>query len=308
MGSICWITDQRHADHWQGKDDVADSSDEEDDAFSYNLSQEEVDRVRGQKYGRQLKGLYATATPSAVPQHHNVDIPLEEWMRIFMAFQAEHVRSFPKDAPSMPGYVDLITKMKVGGILWLLYDTLLRQKRAKKIDRGSRRVKYWAVTDIVLYLACQPPRAVAKVGGNKLARPSPRLPTSQYQPQQPQLTQQAQPSPQQPPSQGGILMQSRMCWCFQSARGCNGSCLWLHTHQCYTCGADHCTEVCTSGSAHPDSAIPEQQQQQPFLPQEGKVVERAAGALDRDYRPVPSPGAEGDRAATLKKEWPNPHH
>ncbi len=93
----------------------------EDDAFSYNLSQEEVDRVRGQKYVdfgaiymRQLKGPNATATPLAAPQHHNVDIPLEEWMRIFMAFQAEHVRSFPRDAPSMPGYVDLIIKMKVG--------------------------------------------------------------------------------------------------------------------------------------------------------------------------------------------------
>ncbi len=176
-------------------------------------------------YGRQLKGPYATATPSATPQHHNVDIPLEEWMRIFMAFHAQHVRSFPRDAPSMPGYVDLIIKVKVRGMLWLWYDTLLQQKRAKKIDRGSRRVKNWAVTDIVLYLACQPPRAIAKVGGNKLARPSLGLPTSQYQPQQPQLTQQAQPSQQQPLCQGGILMQFGMCWRFQSARGCDGSCL-----------------------------------------------------------------------------------
>ncbi len=71
---------------------------------------------------------------------------------------------------------------------------------------------------------------------------------------------------------------------------------------------DHHTKVCPSGSAHPDWAIPEQQQQQPFLPQEGKVVERAAGALDRDYRPAPCPGAEGDRAATLKKEWLNHCH
>ncbi len=43
-------TDRRLADHGPGKNDVEDSSDEEDDAFSYNLSQEEVDRVRGQKY------------------------------------------------------------------------------------------------------------------------------------------------------------------------------------------------------------------------------------------------------------------
>ncbi len=117
----------------------------------------------------------------------------------------------PQGYPSMPGYVDLIIKMKVRGMLWLRYDTLFRQKRAKKIDRGSRRVKNWAVTDIVLHLACQPPRAVAKVGGNKLASPSLGLQTSQYQPQQPQLTQQAQPSQQQPPSQGGMLMQSGTC-------------------------------------------------------------------------------------------------
>ncbi len=85
-------------------------------------------------------------------------------MQIFMEFQAEHVRSFPRDAPSMPGYVDLIIKKKVGGMLWLRYDTLLWQKRSKKIDRGSRRLKNWAVTDIVLYLACQPPRVITKVG------------------------------------------------------------------------------------------------------------------------------------------------
>ncbi len=54
----------------------------------------------------------------------------------------------------MPGYVDLIIKMKVGGMLWLHYDTLLRQKIAKKIDRGSRKITNCAVTDIVLYLAC----------------------------------------------------------------------------------------------------------------------------------------------------------
>ncbi len=53
-------------------------------------------------------------------------------MRIFMAFQEEHVSAFPKDAPSMSGYVNLIIKMKVGGMLWLCYDMLLRQKRTKK--------------------------------------------------------------------------------------------------------------------------------------------------------------------------------
>ncbi len=42
--------DRRRAEPWPGKDDEADSSDGEDDAFSYNLLQEEVDRVRKQTY------------------------------------------------------------------------------------------------------------------------------------------------------------------------------------------------------------------------------------------------------------------
>ncbi len=90
-------------------------------------------------------------------------------------------------------------------------------------------------------------------------------------------------------------------------------CLWEHKKmrgitQCYTCrgGGDHRTKLCPSGSAHPDWETQEQQQQQPFLPQEGKVIERAAGALNRDYRPAPSPGTEEDRTATLKKEWLTP--
>ncbi len=190
------------------------------------------------------------------------------------------------------------------GMLWLRYDTHLRQKRAKKIDRGLRKARNWAVTDIVLYLACQPPRPIIRVGGNKLARPPLVLSASQYHFQQPQPPQQVQPSQQQPPSHGGIPMQSGTCWRFRSDRGCDGSCLWMHTHQCYTCGGgDNCTKVCPSGSAYPDWASQENQQQQ-----EGKVIERAAGALDRDYRHSPSPGAEEDRTSTLKKEWPNTRH
>ncbi len=117
-----------------------------------------------------------------------MEIPLEEWMRIFVAFQTEHVRAFPKDAPYMPGYDDLIIKMKVGGMLRLQYDTLLRQKRAKKINKGSRKIRNWAVTDIVLYLACQPPRSARRPIGHKPTshRPSLGLPAGQYQHQQPQ--------------------------------------------------------------------------------------------------------------------------
>ncbi len=55
-------------------------------------------------------------------------------------------------------------------MLWLRYDTLLGQKRSKKIDKGSRRIKNWAATDKVLYLACQPTRIVTKVGGKQASQ------------------------------------------------------------------------------------------------------------------------------------------
>lgn len=97
--------DQRQVDPWPGK---------------------EVERVTGQRYVNfggiykiQMKGIYATATRPAPSQRHNMDISLEEWVRIFMAFQAEHVMAFLKDALSSHGYVDLIIKMKAGGMFWL---------------------------------------------------------------------------------------------------------------------------------------------------------------------------------------------
>ncbi len=70
-----------------------------------------------------------------------------------MASTVEHLRAFPKDALSMPGHDDEIIKMKATNMLWLKYDTLVRQKDAKRIARGSRKVKSWTSTDVVLYLA-----------------------------------------------------------------------------------------------------------------------------------------------------------
>ncbi len=39
-----------------------------------------------------------------------VDMPLEAWLRIFLAFQIEHLQAFPKDALSMPDNMDQIIR------------------------------------------------------------------------------------------------------------------------------------------------------------------------------------------------------
>ncbi len=175
-----------------------------------------------------MKCTYTIAISTNKTQAHSVDIPLEEWMQIFMAFLTEHVRAFPKDAPSMQGYVDLIIKM-VSGMLWLQYNMLL-QKRANKIDMGSRKIKNWAVTDIVLYLACQPPRSATRFSGSNPTSHRPSLGLSAGP-----TTTAATTNIVTTTFTGGILMQSRTCPHFQSARGCDGLCLWPHTHQCYSC-------------------------------------------------------------------------
>ncbi len=65
-------------------------------------------------------------------------------MGIFLTFMAEHMRVFPKEAVSMPGYMDSIIKMKVSRLQWLKYDMLFRQKRGKRIARGSKKVGSWS--------------------------------------------------------------------------------------------------------------------------------------------------------------------
>ncbi len=186
--------------------------------------------------------------PQATPLPRDADIPLEDWIQIFMAFTVEHLRAFPKDAWSMPGHVDLIIKMKATNMLWLKYDTLVCQKRAKRIARGSRKIKSWASTDVILYLACQPPRLLQKPKTFS-QRPSMGPPTGQSHHQCQPVDQQTQGTQLQLPTQGGIPMQSGTCWRFQSAKGCDGTCLWPHTHQCYSCGRDHSTRTWSSRTA-----------------------------------------------------------
>ncbi len=86
-------------------------------------------------------------------------------MRIFLAFMAEHMRAFPKEAVSMPCYMDSIIKMKESGLQWLKYDMVFRQKRGKRIARDSKKVGSWSRTDLVLYLECQHGRHAPKQQG-----------------------------------------------------------------------------------------------------------------------------------------------
>lgn len=64
----------------------------------------------------------------------------------------EHLRAFPKDALFMLGYMDLIIKMKVYLMQWQKCDIPVKQKRKKWIARGSKKVRSWSATYVVLYL------------------------------------------------------------------------------------------------------------------------------------------------------------
>ncbi len=97
-----------------------------------------------------------------------VDMPLEDWLKIFLAFQIEHLRAFPKDALSMPGHMDQVIKMKMTGIQWQKYYMLVKQKSGKKMAKWSKKVGSWETTDVILYLECQLLRPATKTQGAKL--------------------------------------------------------------------------------------------------------------------------------------------
>ncbi len=101
-------------------------------------------------------------------------------------------------------------------------------------------------------------------------------------------------------------MQSGTCWHFQSAKGCDRTCLWPHTHQCYSCGRDHSTRLCPLGDTHPDPNRIQLLPPLPFPALEGKVPERSTGTPDRDYRSATT--GDDMRAVTLKEEWSTARH
>jgi hypothetical protein len=200
-------------------------SDEEDDTLTYTLSDKEVLQVEAQEYldfsavyRRHLKAPFDFSKPEELSkQVRSEAIPVIEWVRIFCAFQSEHVRFFPKDAPHMPKYVDLILKMSTSYMQWLQYDFTFRTRRAKKALRNPKKVKGWGQTDIELYIAC-----------NSRVLPKPLKPSK--------------PGPSEVSHQGPDMPKGT-CWKFQGV-GCDGACLWPDTHKCYKCSGPHPTKSC----------------------------------------------------------------
>ncbi len=73
----------------------------------------------GAIYRRHVKGPHASpATTNTMVQLAITDMPFDEWLLIFLVFQSEHLRAFPKDAATMPAHIDQIVKMKNSGMEW----------------------------------------------------------------------------------------------------------------------------------------------------------------------------------------------
>ncbi len=119
-------------EEWSGKEEEGDSSEEEDNPFSIYLSLGEVEKIWGHQYvdfGVNFKWYQKGPCPNMAPnpsQAAMVDMPLEDMLRIFLAYQNEHL---PKDTLSMPSHMDQVIKMKMTSMLWQKYDMLVRQKR-----------------------------------------------------------------------------------------------------------------------------------------------------------------------------------
>ena len=136
------------------------SDDDEDDTLTYTLNMDEVKQVAQQDYLdfsstyiRQQKAAYSDRVNHQKGQNE-LDVPLTAWVCMVCAFQAEHLRSHPKDGPNMPRYVDRIVRMANGGMNWQHFDVTYRQRRAKRLQRPNRRVRSWARNDLELYKSC----------------------------------------------------------------------------------------------------------------------------------------------------------
>ncbi len=95
----------------------------------------------GAIYRCHVKGPHASpSTTTTTVQQSIADMPFDEWLRIFLSFQSEHLRAFPKDAFTMPAHIDQVVKMKNTGMQRQRYDVMYMQKRGKRIARGSMKV------------------------------------------------------------------------------------------------------------------------------------------------------------------------
>ncbi len=105
----------------------------------------------------------------------------------------------------MPAHIDQVVKMKNAGMQWQWYDAIYRQKRGKRIARGSKKVSGWVTLDVVLYLECKAGKLYGRQVGQKglTQRPSTGLTSSQDPARRPYVS--AQSDEKAPPPSMAFL-------------------------------------------------------------------------------------------------------
>ena len=262
---------QQHIGRFAGKD--VDDDYEEESSFLYNLTDKELRCVARGDYVdflaiyRRVKG-ELEQPQSAAKKNLTTQLSKDTWVRIFIAFQAEHTRVCPKDAPAMAAYQELILSMESLGMDWQRYDENFRIARARRLQRGDQRPKPWNRMDVPLYVACS-------IGSGRYAPVPPKQKSVQQRP--PSATVSKAPS-----APDVFDKKMNTCWKFQDST-CDGSCLWPFTHSCYYCGGEHPTRLCPA--LRPDVPKPALRAPAKDSFREGQDAERTQrqGDYDRDH-------------------------
>lgn len=223
-----------------------DSDSDDDIIFNRMLLPAELDLIQKQKYldfekvfrrgqkkgggGPKLNINYMNESFTITPQAptSTSEMSFEDWEDIFLSFQSEHCKWFPRDASKLPKYHESLREMKRHNMDWKRYDESFRLSRARKLARNpaSRSVLPWSHTDLQLYLSCTP----------KL--------TPQAAPTKSPNTQGVNTSGQRKPfSKLPFDLKQGTCWKYQHG-SCAGDCKFPDTHTCYKCGKGHPTKNC----------------------------------------------------------------
>ena len=242
-----------HVAQLSGKDE---DDYEDETSFLYSLSDKELRGVGRGEYldflqvYRRAKGELDLASGPAAKKPSPSLLTKDVWIRIFLAFMAEHTRIFPRDAPAMAAYLELVISMESLNMDWLRYDESFRMARARRMLRGDLRPKPWNRMDVPLYVACSiGSTRFAPIQGKQkptTARPAPAATVSKA-----------------PPAPDVFDKKMNTCWKFQDA-SCDGSCLWPFTHNCYYCGGDHPTRLCPALRPEVPKAVLRAPQKEPF--------------------------------------------
>lgn len=225
-------TVQQHIDSLTSKTPVYSFIDEEEYSFTYNLTEQEIEKIAKLEYIDFSKVFYRVhrhAGSEAETGKKSSTLPemtKDAWSLIFLAFFSEYARVFPAEASAMTKYMELILLMERNGMDWRRYDETFRINRAKKAHRGrASKLNSWATTDLELYLACNAaPKAASNQSKSRATSKSANQSSSQT-------------------AYDNIEKRTNTCWRFQ-AGDCKGACAWPDTHQCYRCEGGHPTKDC----------------------------------------------------------------